>query len=58
MLDNIKGIPMPAEYHISKLTPSVIVSELVDKVSKAPSTGPIQGVNPNANDIPRNVFFK
>lgn len=49
---------MPAEYHISKLIPSVIVSELVDKVSKAPSTGPIQGVNPNAKDIPRNVFFK
>ena len=49
---------MPAEYHISKLTPSAIVSTLEDSVNKAPRTGPIQGVNPNAKEIPKSVFFR
>ena len=49
---------MPAEYHISKLTPSVMVSTLEDSVNNAPRTGPIQGVNPNAKEIPKRVFFR
>ena len=35
-----------------------MVSVLEAKVSKEPSTGPIQGVNPKANDTPSRKFLK
>ena len=47
------GTAMPSEYTANKETPPPIVVDAALKVSTAPNTGPIQGVQPKPNARPR-----
>ena len=51
------GIAKPSENNIKYITPEYKVSDLEESVSKAPRTGPIQGVKPNPNVNPIIKFF-
>ena len=42
----------PKEYIDSKMTPFITVASVADKARIDPSTGPMQGVQPNANAAP------
>lgn len=54
----IKGIDRPIEKLTNSPIPWFKVSELDVSVNKAPSTGPIHGVNPNAKVKPSIKFLK
>ncbi|KAJ8134272.1 hypothetical protein OY671_012515, partial [Metschnikowia pulcherrima] len=48
----IKGTPSPSEY-AARRAPPLRPAEDVETASTAPSTGPMQGVQPKAKAIPR-----